>query len=186
MIFIMSAKQWDKNKKKLIIPKDYFIFDATDDDEAKLDRFTNTITMSGFNPPAKLVKLISKNEDLEDIIDIDKMEKLEDNFFNGLQFNNAVLSTVAGQLENDVNIFIVLRNKVFKNYRKRILRAFTKKFEVDFTFVVIFSGDVSANKKELKKSLSSSEVKELKELLGKREKEMAKSYNKKKKKRNKF
>ena len=33
MIFIMSAKQWDKNKKKLIIPKDYFIFDATDDDE---------------------------------------------------------------------------------------------------------------------------------------------------------
>ena len=92
MIFIMSAKQWDKNKKKLIIPKDYFIFDATDDDEAKLDRFTNTITMSGFNPPAKLVKLISKNEDLEDIIDIDKMEKLEDNFFNGIQFNNAVLS----------------------------------------------------------------------------------------------
>ena len=180
MIFIMSAKQWDKNKKKLIIPKDYFIFDATDDDEAKLDRFTNTITMSGFNPPAKLVKLISKYQD------IDKMEKLEDNFFNGLQFNNAVLSTVAGQLENDVNIFIVLRNKVFKNYRKRILRAFTKKFEVDFTFVVIFSGDVSANKKELKKSLSSSEVKELKELLGKREKEMAKSYNKKKKKRNKF
>lgn len=186
MIFLMSEKQWDKNKKKLVIPKDYIIFDATDDDDAKLDKFTNCVTMSGFNPPAKLVKLISKGDDVDDIIDMDKLEKLEDNFFNGMQFNNAILTTVAGQLENDVNLFIVLRNKVFKNYRKRILRAFIKTFNVDFNFVYIFSGDAAGNKKELKKSLSTDEVKELKELLHKREKEMEKSFKKNKKKKSKW
>lgn len=185
MIFIMSAKQWDKNKKKLVIPKDYFIFDATDDDNAKLDKFTNVITMSGFNPPSKLVKLIDKNENIDDIIDMDKLEQLETNFFKGQQFNNALLSTVAGQLENDVNIFIVLRNKVFKNYRKRILKAFTNTFDVGFNFAVIFSGDASENKKELKRSLSSNEVGELREILKKREKQMEKNFNKKKKKKNK-
>ena len=186
MIFIMSEKQWQKNKKKLVIPKDYFIFDATDDDDAKLDRFTNMITMSGFNPPVKLVKLVSKGEDIDDIIDFDKLEKLERNFFNGQQFTNAVMSTVAGQIENDVNIFIVLRNKVFKFYRKRILKAFKNIFDVDFDFVVIFSGDASDNKKELRKSLSRGDIKELKDLLSKKEKEMAKAYAKNKKKKRKW
>lgn len=185
MIFLMSLKQWEKNKKKLVAHKDYIIFDATDDDNAKLDRYTNVVTMSGFNPPNKLVKLTSKDEYIDDIIDLDKLEKLENNFFNGAQFNNAILSTIAGQLEDDVNIFIVLRNKVFKNYRKRILNAFRNIFDTEFMYIAIFSGDASDCKRLLKKSLTKEEVDELKKLLHKREKQMAKSYDKRKKKNKK-
>lgn len=184
MIFLMSAKQWSKAKKKLVIPKEYLIFDATEDDDAKMNAFTNTVTMDAMNPPVKLVKLISKDGGgFDDAIDFDKLEKLEKTFFKGQQLRKAIMATVAGIIENDVNIFIVMRNKAFKYYKKKMKKAFEKTIPVDFEYIEIFTGEVSDHKKSLKYSFSDDELHQLKKALKKREKESEEEFAKAKKKK---
>lgn len=185
MIYLMSYKQWQNNKKKLVVPKDYIIFDATEDDDAKMNAYTQAVTMDALNPPVKLVKLAAKEDNIDDIIDYNKIEKLEKEYFKGDQFTNALLATVAGQVESDINIFIVFRNKAFKYYKNKIKNRFEKLFPVDFEFVKILKDDY--DKKELKKQLkyrfSSEEVQDLKAFLKSNEKEMEKKFNKKKDKK---
>jgi hypothetical protein len=181
----MSVKQWAKNKKKLVIPKDYIIFDATEDDDARMSAFTNVITMDSMNPPVKLVKLAASH-DSDDIIDYDKIEKLEKEFFRGLNLRKAIMATVAGLLENrDINIFIVMRNKAFKYYKQKMRKAFEKTIPVDFTFVEIFKGDYEDNKKSLKYTFSDDELYQLKKVLREKEKESEKIFDKKYKKKDK-
>ena len=182
----MSSKQWNKNKKKFIIPKDYIIFDATDDDDAKMSSYTNCVTMDALNPPTKLVKLIA-DEESDDIIDYEKLEKLEKTFFRGLSLRSAMMATISGIVQNgDINIFIVMRNKAFKYYKKKMKKTFEKLFPVDFEFIEIFTGEVADHKKSLKNGFSSYEVNELNKILKKREKEESETFKKKKGKRRKY
>lgn len=184
----MSVKQWSKAKKKLVIPKNYLIFDATEDDDARMSAFTNTVTMDSMNPPVKLVKLVSKDDgtgSYDDIIDYDKIEKLEKEFFKGHQLRKAIMATVAGLLEDDVNIFIVMRNKAFKYYKKKMKKAFERTIPVDFDYIEIFSGEVDDHKKSLKRSFTEEELHMLKKSLKKREKESEEEFAKNKKKKNK-
>ena len=186
MIFLMSVKQWNKNKKKLIIPKDYIIFDATDDDDAKMTSYTNCITMDAMNPPVKLVKLIA-DEDSDDIIDYEKLEKLEKSFLKSLSLRSAMMATISGIIQNgDINIFIVMRNKAFKYYKKKMKKMFEKLFPVDFEFVEIFSGEISDHKQSLKEGFTSQEVSELNKILKKREKEDTETFKKKKNKHKRY
>lgn len=188
MIFLMNLKMWEKNKKKLVLPKNYFLFDATEDDDARLHAYTNCVTMDAINPPIKLVKAKEKEVEMEmgDIIDIDKIEDLEDKFFNGLGFNNAVMASVSAIVSNpDYNIFIVMRNKSFKLYKKQVRKAFMKKFPVDFTFIEIFDGEIKSIKKSLNKNFKNSQVEMLSNILRKREKDMEKAFKKRGKKRKK-
>jgi len=186
MIFIMSMKQWEKNKKKLVQYKDYIIFDGTDDDDAKLSKFTNTVTMDAFCPPARLLKLTSdKAFDSSEIIDLDKIEDLEDRYLNGVSMTNAILATVSGLCERDINMFIVLRNKAFKTYKKRLRRRFITMFNVNIPFVYILD-DTKECKKALRESLSEDELNVLSERLHKLEKDAEKKYDKEKKRRKKI
>ena len=188
MIFLMSVKQWNKAKKKLVMPKNYLIFDATEDDDAKMNAYTNAVTMDAMNPPAKLVKLVSEDDgtgNCDDILDFDKIEKLEKNFFKGLQLRKAIMATVAGILEDDVNIFIVMRNKAFKYYKKKMKKAFEKTIPVDFEYIEIFTGEVADHKKSLKYSFTDDELHQLKKALKRREKESEEEFAKAKKKKNK-
>lgn len=183
MIFIMSQKQWDKYKKKLVQHKGYIIMDGTEDDDARMNRYTNTITMDAFCPPTKLLKLMSEGTDIEDIIDIDRLEELEKNYFNGLSLRNAVLATVSGlinQNTEDINIFIVLRNKAFKYYRKKFRKLFIQLFDPNFEFVFILEDDYKKNRKALDRDLKNSEKEELAERLKKLEDKMAEDFEKKK------
>lgn len=185
MIFIMSVKQWNKNKKKLVIPKNYLIFDATEDDDAKMSAYTNTVTMDSMNPPAKLVKLAGKDKDeTDEILDYEKIEKLEKEFFKGLILRKSIMATVAGVVERgDINIFIVMRNKAFKYYKNKMRKAFERIIPVDFTFVEVFSDDIDKHKKSLRRSFSDEEIYQLKKALKKREKESGEDFKKKKKKK---
>lgn len=181
MIWLMSFKQWQKFKKKLVVPKDYVIFDATEDDNAKMNAYNQAVSMDALNPPIKLVKLAEKEDDADDIINYDKIKKLEKEFFKGISFSNAVLASVAGQLENDINIFIVMRNKSFKFYKKKIKRTFESLFPVDFEFIKILNDDEDKKnlKHQLKYRFSSDEVMQLKAYLKQNEKEMEKRIRKK-------
>lgn len=184
MIFIMPIKTWKEYKKKLVSAKDYIIFDGTEDDDAYMSRFTNTVTMDGFNPPRKIVKAAEQRFD-DDIIDYDKIEELENKFFKGLTFKNSVVATVAGIIENgDINIFIVLKNKVYKMYKKKYTKAFNKMFPASFDFVYLVD-DFSDIKPYLKDNLSRDELSELRNLLKKQEKELEKLSAKKRPRRHK-
>lgn len=183
MIFIMSQKQWDKYKKKLVQHKGYIIMDGTDDEDARMNRYTNTITMDAFCPPAKLLKLMSEGDELDDIIDIDRLEELEKNYFDGLSLRNALLATVSGMIdsnEDDINIFIVLRNKTFKYYRKKFRKLFIRLFDPGFDFVFILEDEYKKNRKALERDLKDDEREELRSRLKKLEEQMVKDFEKKK------
>ena len=185
MIFLMSIKQWNKDKKKLVKPKDYLIIDATEDSDAKMNAYSNCVTVDSLNPPVKLVKKLSKgNIDNDDILDYKKIEKLEKSFFRGHELRKSIMAIVAGIVEgDDKNIFIVLRNKVFKLYKNKMKKTFEKLFDVDFKFITIYSGDPDDCKKELRKTFTDTEIRKLKKALKEREDEAIKDYKKKKKKK---
>ena len=176
MIFIMSLKHWKKYKKKLIEPKDYIIFDGTEDDDGYMNRFTQNVTMDAFNPPVKLVKL-AQDDDYDEILSYDKIETLEKKFFNGVKLKNAILATISGIIENgDINIFIVMRNKAFKVYGKKLKKKFRQMFPTNFEFIEIFSGDIHDHKRSLRYSFSQRELHDLSKILQKREDEMKKEF----------
>lgn len=78
MIIVMSEKQFKKNVKKLAEPKDYVVCDSTNDENGSLTKYSNVVSMEGFNPPAKLVKCM-KDKDF-DTIDEEKLKKIERKF----------------------------------------------------------------------------------------------------------
>lgn len=184
MIFLMSEKQWKKNKKKLVEPKDYIIMDATEDDDARMSAFTNVVTMDALNPPAKLVRLVTDDKFDDGVISWDKIEKLEKEYFRGYMLKKAIMATVAGIIENgDINIFIVMRNKAYKCYKHKMIKTFNKIFPVDFTFIQLLSDDISSHKKSLKYTFDYDEVLQLKKVLKQREKELEKDMKEKKKRK---
>lgn len=188
MIFIMSLKTWNKYKKKLVVPKDYMIIDGTEDANAKLSAFTNTVTMDHFNPPANLIKCLKRvknGEKMDDILDYDRLEKLEENFLDGLRLHTAVMAAVSGLLQGDINLFLILRNGVFKHYKKAIRRAFLKRISVPFKYVYIFNNDDQPSdfSKELKYTFTEKEMSQLSDALDVQEKIMEKRSKKERKKR---
>lgn len=186
----MSKKSWYKHKKKLVQPKDYMLIDGTEDDDAKLSSFTNCVTMDQFNPPIKLVKLIGKadhSDDYRDIFDYDRLEKLEENFFDSPNLHAAIMATVGGLLQgDDINIFLILRNKVFKYYKKRFKREFVKSIAVPFDYITIFGGNAAPSdfQKELSYTFTDKELRQLEESLKVREKQMEKKLKQRRKKKN--
>lgn len=184
MIFLMSKKQFLKEKKKLVEPKDYLIVDATDDDDAELSgKYSNVTVIEAFNPPGTLVKL---QEGKDDVFDLSKVEKLEKKFFKGKAFIAATMAITKGMLTKDCNIFIVLRNKAYKYYGKAIKKRMEKLFNVDIKFIGLFS-DIEDSKKILLKELSDSNkdklVTRLLELETKNETSLLKDKDEKKKKK---
>ena len=187
-IVLLSQKQWSKNKKKLVEPKDYIIMDGTEDDDAKLSAFSNVITADSYALPQRLLKMADYDVDSNEIIDYDKLEELESNFFDGTSLKNIILATVANVVGNDMNIFIVIRNKAFKMYKKSYKKAFNKLFdpnELGYSVLTVFTGDMKDIKGDLNKSLSERERKLLSEKVAEREEEMRKKFEKQKKKKNK-
>lgn len=129
MLFLLSAKDWIKDHKKLIEPKDYILLDATDSQETGMTKFSNAVTMDNFCVPSKLLAAMSQDLD-DEFMDIRNVEELEKNFFRGGEFKTSVLATLSTYLraDTDINVFIVVRNKSFKYYRKRFISEFCRIF----------------------------------------------------------
>lgn len=182
MIFILSLKMWDKYKKKLVEPKDYIILDATDNEDSKMTQYTNVVTMDNFCLPMKLIRLIQE-EDYDGIIDLDKIEELEENFFKSGNFETSVLATMNIFLERDINVFIVMKNAAFKYYRKKFKAEFCKIIpDADPLTFILEKGDLDKHKKALKSSISNDEAETLKKQIRKKEKEMEGFHKEKRKK----
>ena len=182
MIFLLSLKMWDKFKKKLVEPKDYIILDATDNEDSKMTQFTNVVSMDNFCLPMKLIRVIQE-EDYDGIIDVDKIEELEDNFFRSGNFETSVLATMSIFLERDINVFIVMKNAAFKYYRKKFKAEFCKIIpDADPLIFIIDKKDFDKNKKALRASITRDEAEILKKQVRKKEKEMEGAHKEKRKK----
>lgn len=195
MIIVIAAKDWLKNKKKLVDPKDYIILDCTDGQETSMRNFSETVTVDDFCIPSKLLSVMNKDIG-EEYVDLDNVETLEKNFFRGNKFASTVLATVSAFItaESDINIFIVIRNKAFKFYRKRFITEFCRVFPDISPYVHIYEDKHKDKiKKILVKDLEAAEKNSLIKELKKKEKEMEetakpklkKDKKKKKKKNNK-
>lgn len=154
MIIFMTEKQFLKNKKKLVEPKEYIICDCTDDATGELTKFSNTMSLDGLKPPSGLVKLLSKG-DLDEI-DPKKIEKLEKKFYNGAEFRNTVLGLLMAFAKPgyDKNYFIVFKKKDYKICVKGVIKAIKRSIDIEDKIIFTFE-DYEENKKILKKNLSS-------------------------------
>lgn len=181
MIIILPAKAFIKNAKKLVDPKDYFIFDATDDSDAKLMKYTNVISVDSLAPPSKLLEAKKK----EDVLDERKLEKLEENFLKGANFEAAIIAVLKSYLEYNgkVNIFIVLSKAGYKYYAKKIAKKICKMHDIDFNFVYLWKDIEEDFKSVIKKSLSDRKIQHLLDTHKSIIQRLNKSKKKKKKKK---
>lgn len=171
----MSEKQFKKKAKKLVEPRDYIICDGTDDDTGSLTKFSNVVSMSGFNPPSKLLK-VRIDEDFDCGIDVDKVKKMERKYFKNNTFKSSAMACVKGMLNErsgggQINMFVILRNKAYKVYGKKIQKKVIKLIGADFDFVYLFD-DVEEDKKLLRKELSRDKLKYIRRRLAKLEKSL--------------
>jgi len=171
MIFVMSLKQFMKKKKKLAEAKDYIILDSTDSDAGDLKKFSGVITVDGFAPPKKLITEKEK-EDAAIELDIFKLEKIEKKYFKSKEFRNAAMGAVKALIEADrpFNVFVVIKNKAYKNFGDKIVKRIKKTFDINSDFVYSFD-DLEGNKKLLKKDIKKETIGALRDRLNKLEKE---------------
>jgi len=181
MIFLLSEKIWNKSKKKLVEPKNYIIVDATDSDGSRLDKFTNLVTIDNLALPPKLIHVFD-DESFEEIMDMDALKEMEDKFFHGPKFEAAVMAVISAFVDEDINVFIIIRNKAYAAWRKKYKKAFIEVFPKASNFFVILSKKVSENEKDLYFNFSSPELEEIKRGIAKKEKEMEERTKKAKKK----
>lgn len=176
MIIFMTEKQFLKNKKKLVEPKDYVIGDCTDDASGDLTKFSNTISLDGLKPPSGLVKLLSKGD--VDGIDPKKIEKLEKRFFKGSEFRNTMVGLLSAFAKPgyDKNYFIVFKKKDFEVCGKVIMKTIKKSIECDEDVIFTFE-DVKENKKILRKNLTNSARNQLNESIKKLIKKLEKDFD---------
>lgn len=164
MIVIISKKDFQKNAKKLVEKKEYLICDGTDNDSGSFSKYSRVVSMDAFNPPAKLIKArLSDGFDAE--IDSDKVKKLEKKYFNQKEFKTVVMACIKDIVTtNDAHtLFIVLTNKAYKAYGKKIAKRIEKICDVEFDFVYLYD-DIANNKNILKKTLKEDKIKKLSKL----------------------
>ena len=171
MIFIMTDKALKKNLNALIYPKPYLIVDGMDDESAELSRkYSNTITMSSFNPPSKCVK--ARLDDDEDgfygdyVLDDDKIDKIEKRWKNSPNMEKDITALVDTFITKDqINIFIIMRKKAYKAFsesvKKKITSMFTDNSTERIKFVYTFD-EYQDDHKSLKRDLKDKDIETIK------------------------
>jgi hypothetical protein len=169
MIIVISKKDFEKNAKKLVEKKEYLICDGTDGESGSFTKYARVVSMDGFNPPAKLIK-VKLSDDGYDEIDSTKLKKLEKKYFKGKDFKTCVMACVKDIVTTDDahNIFVVVTNKAYKTYAKKMIKSMEKLMDADFQFAYLYD-DVKADKSLLKHTLKSSKVKALGKVIEKYE-----------------
>jgi hypothetical protein len=168
MIFIISQKQFLKNKKMLVKPKEYLIIDGTDDSSGDLRKFCNVITVDSFNPPAKVLSYFDKKDISVDDIDEEKIKKVMKKYLKGKSFIVGVMGAAKAIVDasRPFNVLIVIKNKVYKHLSSKIVKRMKKLLEFDFIYTF---DDIEEKPKLLKKEITREDLKMLEKKLKKLE-----------------
>lgn len=190
MIVFMRQKDFLKKKKTLVAPKEYVIGDATDDASGELTKFAKTISLDGLTPPRGLVKAILSDASE---LDADKIEKLIKKYVKGSPFLNAAIGVAMNQGKNDINTFIVFKDKDFKAVGKKVYKTFKKLFPTEEeVFILIddatnkvLSRKISSGTQEELMKAAQKVIKKLEDDKSEKDKEKSKKKDKDKKKKKK-
>lgn len=160
-IIIIDQKSVIKDAKKIADAADYVFINGTDKEGSKLDRFTNIVSMPGFNPPAKCLK--SDKELLDSDASIRKALK---NWLKSKDLEKGIKASCKTLVNADgkINIVIVLRKRAYKRYGKTILKKFEAVTGVSGNYVQLYK-DIS--KKDMRKPTKASEIKKLRKFFEK-------------------
>ena len=198
MLFIYKKKTFVKKAKKILPDKEYFILDGEDVGSAVSskkgdtisDSFTHCTSNGYFTPPRKLVNYFLDKGDKQ--YDPSKVEEWLEDYFDAKNTKIAMLSSVRAIFAlmnneknpiNEINIFVVLPNKVYKAMAQRFKAEYKKMFNLSFEFVFT-EEDVEEDKSILTRPLSNKQINKILEKLEELEKKnkLNKDKDKKKKK----
>lgn len=113
--------------KKLVKYKDYVFGDATDKDASKYtDRYEHCTDMREFNPPPRLLKIITDPKSAESKVYARNKEKHLENWLE----DEGMLQKIVGigqyivdynkETGEDINVILIFRKEVLKNYGKNV------------------------------------------------------------------
>ena len=200
MLFICKKKWFIKNAKKILPERDYFIIDGEDvgssvsskKQKTVSDKFAHCTSNGEFTPSNKLMRALLENDN--EYPDRKIKDMIEDHFHDKnttIAIISSVKAMFASQENDEINIFVVLPNKVYKTLADKYKKRYEKLFDTDFDFVFT-SKELDEKPKLLTKELSSKKRKEIIELIRKNEKkfklvedEKENEKSKKKKKKDK-
>lgn len=154
MIIIMPKKVFEKKIRKLAVFKDYVVIDATDSNSQKIStKYSSVITVDKFACPAKVIKYL-KGDDGEWAYDESKIKKTQKGWLKGKEMALNICSVVDTFLksENQINIFIVLRNDNYALTGEMLADRFNSLLETDVKFV--YTWEDGGCKSVLEKDLS--------------------------------
>ena len=180
MIIIISEKMWRKKAKKFAEIKDYVICDATSDDSGPITKYSNVVNMDGLAIPSKLIKVADTKKDRDydddDILDKNKAKKMEKRFFKKKDFRISTMAILKSLLthEEDLNIFVVVKNKAYKTYAAKLKKEMNKVIESGDLEIIYLYDEVEEDKKILKRNIKQGERKRLMKNLKKLQVEMEK------------
>lgn len=122
MILVCSEKSFLKRRKKWVLPKDFLIEDAIDDASSKVYEFGNRVWAHEFAPTPTLAK-IAADPDSEDA----KIKRRQINRYIDIWLSDEVIGMKLGftldvicqnvyRTGEDLNVFIIMKNKHYKCY----------------------------------------------------------------------
>lgn len=174
MIYFMREKDFIAARKKLVEPKDYIIFDVSDDATGEMSKFANCVGLSGLRPEKTLVNLLIKTMEDNTYFEPDKVEKLEKQYLKSISFLKAIDMVFVAQGRKDQNIYVVFRNRDYKAIGKTAIQKFRKAIDADIIFEY---EDLEKDFKMLRRSLTSTEQNALRDALTVIERRIAKKEN---------
>lgn len=165
MIIIMKEKDFLKNAKKLVEPKDYLVVDGTDEDGGPLNRYTQMLAMPGLNPPTKCLKGKDALDDERDIEEKEERWLGSKDLFKSI----ATMLFTMNQYNGSFNIFVCLSKKAYNKYGEKICSIINKR--AGFKICRLYD---DVGKKWLEKDINPDKMKILDEVVKKMKKKIKK------------
>lgn len=194
MIYICKKKSFEKMAKKILPDYEYFIIDGEDTGSSVSisktisDTFSHCTSDGNFTPPRKLTRILTDEDD--DDYNPDKVEDMIDEYFDSRRVKASMIKAVktmfalsnANKPIPEINVFIVLPNKVYKAMGIRFLNEYKKLFKNISQFIYL-EEVLKENKKILGKKLSKEDLNKISNRISDLESKIDK--NKKEKDKNK-
>lgn len=124
MMFLMSQKFFKKHAEKLVAPRNYIIIDGENmgvsihsEEDQFSHKYRKSIVSGGWSPEGDLYKMIKRMKEGETVNE-KKFKRELDDYLHSKDFVGSVcmaaVGLVANNGEEDINVFVVIPNIVYK------------------------------------------------------------------------
>lgn len=179
MIFLVPHKAFKKKIEKWVLPKDFVIVNALDRQDGSMSQYGNTILADELAPTPALIKIAMDPDSEEAKIKKRHIKQYLDKWLEDQSVITKAYHLVNTLVESyklggeDVNIFIVMRSRMFYAYHE----AMEEKLNEDYGVKVFRYLTHKMSKKEVKELLTTNLTKEEVKLLKERLKAIRKTYD---------